>query len=524
MSSCENIMNEAPSSGTVEVLYPSYIHPQTHPDQLATKACFFGLEAPPVASCRVLELGCGDGANLIALATGLPGSEFTGIDLSTEAIANGHETADDLGLNNIRLQAGNIMAVSPEFGQFDYIIAHGLYSWVPEEVRNKILSICRDNLRPNGVAYISYGVYPGGHFSQMLREMMQFHAGQIQEPMAKAREAIAFMKFLAASANRSEDPYHQFLKQELNGVVQRGERFICHAELGPLHVPVYFHEFCHAAQEHGLQFLAESDYVQLPLYFFPPETTITLNQVANGRIRVEQYFDFLTGRKFRQSLLCHSRVKLNASISPELVRRCSIACAIKPELPEPDITANTVARFLGAKGAVITCETPLTKSALCILGETWPEAVSFPQLLDQARIRLGVSNPVSPTEPPNADELQLCSFLLKFYLPGLVELRLHPPFFSKRASERPLANPLAQRQLRRGLDIVTNVCLGSVELKDPIGRHLFLLLDGKRTRTDLQNEMAAYFDVQGSQPRAESLAENIEKALAMFGCLALLKE
>jgi tRNA G46 methylase TrmB len=63
-----------------EVLYPSYTHNQTHPDRLATIATLFGLTPAPVERCRVLELGCGNGSNLVPMAYGLPGSEFVGID------------------------------------------------------------------------------------------------------------------------------------------------------------------------------------------------------------------------------------------------------------------------------------------------------------------------------------------------------------------------------------------------------------------------------------------------------------
>ena len=149
---------------------------QTHPDRLATVARLFGLAAAAPGACRVLELGCGDGGNLIPMALQLPRSEFTGIDLAGDAIHEGHVVVSALGLQNITLRQLDLMEAGPDLGEFDYIIAHGLYSWVPSEVRERLLRICRVNLAPSGVAYVSYNTYPGFHRREMFREMMPWIA------------------------------------------------------------------------------------------------------------------------------------------------------------------------------------------------------------------------------------------------------------------------------------------------------------------------------------------------------------
>src|SRR5262249_18767962 len=81
-----------------EVPYPSVPFPQTHPDRPATVATLLGLNPVPADRCRVLELGCASGGNLIPLAYGLPDSTFLGIDLSSEQIAQGQKTVQALGL------------------------------------------------------------------------------------------------------------------------------------------------------------------------------------------------------------------------------------------------------------------------------------------------------------------------------------------------------------------------------------------------------------------------------------------
>ena len=143
-----------------QVLYPGVPLPQTHPDRLATIAGLFGMTPAAAPNCRVLELGCGDGGNLIPMALTLPASVFTGIDLAEPAIARGCALANTLGLENITLRHLDLMRMGPDLGEFDYgvfdyavfdyIIAHGIYSWVPPEVRDQLLRLCRAHLAPQG--------------------------------------------------------------------------------------------------------------------------------------------------------------------------------------------------------------------------------------------------------------------------------------------------------------------------------------------------------------------------------------
>ena len=124
----------------------------------------------------MLELGCASGDNLIPMALGLPNARFVGIDLSARQIEQGQRQVSALGLANIELRQYNIADVDASWGKFDYIICHGIYSWVPAPVRERLLAICRDNLAPNGVAYVSYNTLPGWHMRGMIRDMMIYHS------------------------------------------------------------------------------------------------------------------------------------------------------------------------------------------------------------------------------------------------------------------------------------------------------------------------------------------------------------
>src|SRR6267142_1438469 len=167
----EQTMQPTPRTSYDEVPYDSKAFSETHPDRLATVATLFGMQPADVEHCRVLELGCADGSNLIPMAVGLPESAFAGIDLSPRQVGDGQATIATLGLKNVTLRVGSILDVGADEGIFDYIVCHGVYSWVPPEVQNRILTICNRNLAPNGVAYVSYNTYPGWHVRGMVRDL-----------------------------------------------------------------------------------------------------------------------------------------------------------------------------------------------------------------------------------------------------------------------------------------------------------------------------------------------------------------
>src|SRR5277367_5351155 len=115
-------MNETQTNIYDRVSYPTSAHTSTHPDRLAIMAKLFGMTPTPIERCRVLELGCNDGWNLIPMAFGLPESEFIGVDLAAQPIARGRAAIGALKLANIRLEQADLLEFPAAFGEFDYIV------------------------------------------------------------------------------------------------------------------------------------------------------------------------------------------------------------------------------------------------------------------------------------------------------------------------------------------------------------------------------------------------------------------
>ncbi|KND57364.1 Methyltransferase [Candidatus Paraburkholderia schumanniana] len=180
-----------------EFPYHSFAYMSSAPENLAAVAHLFGLDAPDVRSARVLELGCASGGNVIPFAVRNPKARVVGVDLSEVQIEEGRRRIAALKLKNVELRALDLTSITKAFGEFDYIVCHGLYSWVPDDAREAILLICRENLADEGVAYVSYKTYPGWKAHEIVRDAMLLRAGRadgIEERLALGRGMIDFLR------------------------------------------------------------------------------------------------------------------------------------------------------------------------------------------------------------------------------------------------------------------------------------------------------------------------------------------
>ena len=308
----------APDAGTDsretsydELPYPSHAFAETHPDHLAALARLYGLTPPPVERCRVLELGCAAGGNLIPMALSLPGSHFVGVDLSRRQIADGQVTVATLGLRNVVLEALSLADIGSSFGRFDFIVAHGIYSWVEEALCEKILAICSQNLSPDGIALVSYNTYPGWRARSMVREMMAYHVRREADPAVRAkRRGTSSKNSLAGFPIRAIPMRHQ-IRIELEYVRSKTDSHLLHDHLEAVNHPVYFHQFLTRASAHGLCCFGDAQFGSMAVSQ-PPPLQAVLDRWSSDPLEREQYFDFLCNRQFRYSLLCLDRLSPHA--------------------------------------------------------------------------------------------------------------------------------------------------------------------------------------------------------------------
>jgi methyltransferase-like protein/predicted O-methyltransferase YrrM len=477
-------MSEPETTSYDEIPYASNVFHYSHPDRLATMAALLGVRAPAVDRCRVLELGCGTGSNLIPMALALPEGRFVGIDLSSRQVGMGREVAGALGLTNLDLKPLSILDVGADFGPFDYILCHGVYSWVPPEVQDKILRICKEHLAADGVAYVSYNTYPGWHLRAMTREMLRYHAEQFPDAAEKVAQARALLDFLIETAGPPDSLYGVLLRSEGQLLAAAPDSYLFHEHLEAVNAPVYFHEFAARAAAKGLQYLGEARPLPLPNNL-TPQARETLEGMAADRIQAEQYLDFVRNRMFRWTLLCHAAVPLRAP-SARPVRGMYVTGVPRSGDGEIDLGPEAALEFHSSSGASLSTRNPLLKAALLGLARAWPRAVPFPELLAATQELLARAGAEAPAGEAADDGL--ADALLQCFLIGLVELNVQPPRFVAAVSERPVACPLARLQAADGERVANRrhrmILLGEFE------RQILRRLDGSRDQAALLDTLA----------------------------------
>lgn len=481
-------VSNAASTPYDEVLYPSGLFPQTHPDRFATVAYLRGMSLDSIESCRVLELGCGAADNLIAMAFQFPGSEFVGIDLGRVPIASGQALATELGMRNVTLLAMDLCDPSlNQFGEFSFIIVHGVYSWVPQSVRQRILQICQNTLTRQGIAYISYNAYPGCHFRDHVRHMMRFHVQKFEGTAEKAAQARALVKFFADSRIKP-DYYTESLRAQLGRVTKHSDESLYHDDLNDFAQPFYFHEFMEEAARYDLQYIGEAVPDDSDLTLFTPEALRRMSELesANEIVR-EQYKDFLRGTGFRQTLLCRKEIQLAPAFLDERIPALFAMCDLAP-MTDPAATGDPPVECKSPGGGTVETVNPLWPTALSYICSQWPCAASFGQILEKVRQTdaKGIIDSIPATETAI-----IAAALKASYLAGEVSLRVHPPKLANEVSERPAISQLVHQQLRQNRPLSSQLHR-SMTITDSALKHFMSLLDGTRDVETLSAEMIAF--------------------------------
>jgi methyltransferase-like protein len=456
-----------------------------------------------VDRCRVLELGCGDGGNLVPMALGLPNATFVGVDAAPGVIARGAELIEALGLRNATLHAQAIEDFEPPAESFDYVIAHGVYSWVGPAVRDRLLAICRHALADQGIAYVSYNALPGGRVRQALRDMLRFHTAEVAEPSERVAQGRALLRFLLEGWPAEHD-LAAVMRRQAEGVLDRGDASLLHDDLAEVNEPVYFYELVAHAERHRLQYLAEADFFEMQTGVLSDPVAETLRGVEDP-IRREQYLDFLKGRMFRQTLLCRAEHELDRTPRPEIVERLAVSTPARPR-GAPD--AEGAVTFEGPTGSTLATDHPLVRAALERVADAWPAAVWVREL--------------TPAASSPEDRAALCDALLRSYAANLVQLHAHPPALTTTPGEAPEASPLARHQARAG-HMVTNLRHVSVRIEDDLGRELVTLLDGTRDRAALAADLARFLHARGEPLADAELHAGLDRSLQGLATLALLR-
>jgi len=456
---------------------------ESHPDYLSVIGQLFGVAVAPPNHCRVLELGCASGGNLIPMAFYWPQSTYVGVELSEKQAAEGNRLIRELELENISIIQGDILSLDDNLGMFDYIIAHGVYSWVPSNVREHLVNLCYQHLSPNGIAYISYNTFPGWQLRMPIRDMMLYHSRNAKSPSEKLSQSTEMLRILAAGLPESSSLSEKWLKQEVSQLLDRSPSYLMHDYLEDNNSPVYFHEFMSHVSRYQLQYMADAD-----LYTMLGSTLTEAAEAELDKfddlVDYEQYLDYFYVRYFRTSLLCHEQIDIVRDLELEKLRQWYFCAQLKCQ-HEIDLYSTDAQEFTDQSGASYDIAHPLTKAALVELSYNYPNSFDWPELLRRVQaILIEVDSPYAGAEPD-----ELLGELFNLYVSKGLRLSTIKREFRSDFSGYPRANALARVYGQHNKSCVASVHHASLGL-NVMEQFLLSLLDGSNSLDDIQQELS----------------------------------
>ncbi|MCC6620576.1 MAG: class I SAM-dependent methyltransferase [Deltaproteobacteria bacterium] len=335
-----------------EFPYPGAAFWFTHPDHMAVLAELHGMSPPDPRGARVLELGCGDGSNILSIAQALPGATCVGVDLSESQVRIATRLAADAGITNARLVQADVREIDRAFGEFDFVISHGVYSWIPPGARDGLLRAIGATLSPHGVAMVSYNAMPGWHDFAPIRRLLKFHTDPIKAPDAKVRQARMMADVYCQQLIELDRDGREKMAHKIHSNVQAMSDWLMrHDWLAEFHYPVYVSDFVAHAREHGLDFLANACPSAQNAELLD-EQAKALVMAVSDRVRRQQYVDFFQHTRFRTTLLRRADAPVDDEAHPERIatylvesRMDSDAFTVVPPTSDVAIASEEVARL-----------------------------------------------------------------------------------------------------------------------------------------------------------------------------------
>jgi methyltransferase-like protein/trans-aconitate methyltransferase len=470
------------------VEYDSHPYCQTYPENLYSIARLFHLNPTYFEKARVLELGCGGGWNLIPMAYSLPNAEFIGIDLSKNQIEKAQKQIKEIGLSNINFQHKSILDIDKSLGQFDYIICHGVYSWVPKNVQEKIFAILRDNLTDNGIGHVSYNTLPGWNIVKSFRDMMLYHIALFDSYEEKADQARSLLNFVMETLKEDTSSYSELLRNEVEMLSSRSNSYLIHDHLGAVNDPVYFYQFIETAHKYDLCYLADIPVSSMFIENLPGSVTPVLSQI-DDIVRANQYMDFIRNQRFRNTLLCLDKNSpINRNIKKKDIKNFYLTFSSDYDTPIPDHVLNNDVNITFKNDMLsFTPEDNISKIALITLIKQNGKPVSFDDLckkvIDQTEIN---------DKKNISDHIVENTNLMRLMFGGLVTIYSSGGNYTSEIEEKPIVSYLARYQAEDQV-YVTNLRHEIVTL-NLFERIIIQYLDGKHTYDDIKKYIIEHIE------------------------------
>lgn len=492
-----------------ELPYDSLPLPETQPDVLAAVAKLHGFDAPDPARARILELGCAQGGNLIPLAWRWPESRCVGVELSRVQAQAGAEFVAQLGLKNARILHGDLAALPADLGEFDYIVAHGVYSWIPPKIQQALLDVCRRHLTPNGLAYVSFNVAAGWQKLLPLREALIARTDPNAGAPERLRQARGVLDALAAEWDAPA------LQKEIAYLKTALPSYLFHEYLADCNAPMTFADFAARLDAHGLRYVGEAG-PRRAVVELEDAWGLVPESMAGRWLDAEAALDDALDTRFRRALIARIEAPCAQPPLPDALEGLMFHADLASD-EEIDLDSDAAQRFVNPARSGYEVAEPAMKAAVMALSSVYPAALDYAELLNAARQTLAVYS-----AQPAVDEAAFRDALFRLVVMHGVMPTLWRGPAPRESGERPRANALARAQAGTPGWVVSGARHVAMDL-DAHGRALLVLLDGTRTLGELVDLMRTRLAEAGLDLPADRVNTLTQQQLWLFARQGLLE-
>jgi len=491
-----------------ELPYDSLPLPETQPDFLAAVAKLHGFDAPDPSRARILELGCAQGGNLIPLAWRWPGSDCVGVELSRVQAEAGAAFIRRLGLTNVRIRHGDLAALPDDLGEFDTIIAHGVFSWVPQSVQHALLDVCRRHLSPHGIAYISFNVTAGW------TGLLPLRAALIERTAADLPAPARFQQALRVLDELETEWSDPALLKEIAYLKSAAPSYLFHEYLAEFNAPMAFGEFAAQLDAHGLRYVGEAG-PRRAVVELEDAWGLTPEGMAGRWLDAEVALDDALATRFRRALIARDDAPCARPPQADVLGGLGFYADLRSD-EEIDLEADTEQAFVNPAGNSFPIALPAMKAAAMALSAAYPGALGYATLLSAARQAMA-----EHAAGAGVDEAALRDALFQLVTTHGVMPTVLAGSSAAEPGERPAAHALARLQASSSGWVVSGARHVAMDL-DPAGRALLSALDGSRTVDELAAHMQATLAQSGLELPLDRVRELTCQQLWLFARQGLL--
>lgn len=252
------------------------------------------------------ELGCGQGMTVLIMASNYPQGRFYAIDFNPSHIARARRLAEEAGLTNITFLEKSFAEVDQNpslLPECDFIVLHGIFTWVSDENRQHIINICAHHLKSGGIVYNSYNAKPGWVMGEPIQKLV-YEASKLfaGNSVTRLDKSVGLLGELENAEPRFFAINKEMIKKRLEALGAKDKHYLVHEYFHDGWRAFYFTEVAAYMAQAKLDFVGEAA-VSAPyvMRLLQQKTRELLGKVPDKNVR-ELFKDIIFNTMFRKDM------------------------------------------------------------------------------------------------------------------------------------------------------------------------------------------------------------------------------